>query len=131
MSPGPFHVSRFLLQQESYQENAISCCLTYPKLELKKFGNCGIDFVSATVAFWDDGEDLRPFLSIEIFIPSHWSSVDVLFQLDISIDNCSVISLMITYVVHGVSFPFNMINTLHYNFLNENNILKMISYLTY
>jgi hypothetical protein len=34
MSPGPFHVSTFLLQQESYRANAISCCLTYPKLEL-------------------------------------------------------------------------------------------------
>jgi hypothetical protein len=88
------------------------------KVRVKK-GNCRIDFVSATVAFWDEGKDLGPFLSIEIFIQSHWSSVDVLFQLDLSIDNCSVISLMNTYVVHGVSFPFNTINTLHYNFLTK------------
>jgi len=36
MSPGYFHVSAFILQQESYQANTISCHLTFPEKALKK-----------------------------------------------------------------------------------------------
>ncbi len=79
MSPGYFHVSAFILQQESYQANTISYHLTFPEKALKKKSDCGIDFVSVTVAFWGEGGDVGPLLSIEIFIPSHWSSVDLHF----------------------------------------------------
>jgi hypothetical protein len=51
------------------------------------------------VAFWGEGGDVGPLLSIEIFIPSHWSPADFLFQLDITLDNCPVISLLNTYML--------------------------------
>jgi len=76
--------------------------------------------VLAVVAFWVEGGDIGPFLSIKIFIPSHWSPVEFLFQLGISIDNCSIIPLLNTYILDETSSPFNAINTEHCNYFKDN-----------
>ena len=116
-SPGLFHVSTFTLQQESFRANAVTCAMSYPEKFLKNYLNSCCDIVSTVVSFWSDGGDCKPLQTVEVYMPSHWSPRYFLYELQESIFDCSIISLMNTYTVNGVLFPFITINSLHDKYL--------------
>ena len=109
-SPGLFHVTTFTLQQEAFRASAVTCMMSYPSKMLKNYSNCGFDISSTHVSFWSEGNDIGPLLTVEVFIPSHWSPSHFLFELEESILECSIISLFNTFTLNGFIFPFISIN---------------------
>ncbi len=96
-SPGPFHASTFILQQEAFHANAVSCMINRLEKVLKNYHSCGLDIASATVAFWSTASELKPLLSIEVYIPINWSPHNFLLKIEDSISECSVISLLLSF----------------------------------
>jgi hypothetical protein len=115
-SPGLCHVTAFTLQQEAFRANAVTCIMSHPRKLLKNYSNCGFDISSAYVSFWCKGHDVAPLLTVEVYIPSHWSPSHFLPELEDSILDCSIISLINTFTLNVIIFPFISINSIHYRY---------------
>jgi hypothetical protein len=114
-SPGFFHVSTFMLQQEAFQANAVTCTMSHPRKLLKNYSNCGFNISSAYVSFWSEGHEIAPLLTVEVYIPSQWSPSHFLVELENSILECSIISLINMFTLiewDYLSIHFNQLNTL-------------------
>ncbi len=99
--------------------DAISCFKNSWK-QIKNYGNTGIDLVSFSVEFWDE-KDQNPnsLLSVEVYAPSQWTANLFLEVLQTTMGKRNTISILNTYQIKGVDFPFNTINTLHYRFYDR------------
>jgi hypothetical protein len=53
---------------------------------------------------------------MEIYAPSQWDSAFLLNIIDESIQQNSIVSILNTYCINGIDFPFNTINTIHHEF---------------
>jgi hypothetical protein len=71
--PGLFHVTTFTLQQEAFEANAVTCLMSHPRKLLENYSNCRFNISSAYVSFRSEGCDIAPQLTVEVYIPSHWS----------------------------------------------------------
>jgi hypothetical protein len=115
-SPGLFHVSTFMLQQEAFRASAVTCMMSHPKKILTNYSNCGFDLCCSYVSFWSE---VGPLMTVEVYIPSHWSPRYFLYELQAPIVECSIISLTNTYTLNGTVFPFLSINSIHNNYLTR------------
>jgi hypothetical protein len=118
-SPGFFHVTTFVLQQEAFRANAVTCTMSHPRKLVKNYCNCGFNISSAYVSFWSEGHEIAPLLSVEVYMPSHWSPSHFLVELENSILECSIISLINTFTLNGIIYPFISINSIHYRYLTS------------
>ncbi len=118
-SPGLFHSSTFILQEEAFKANAITCTMCRPEKLLTNYCECGFDMCCTHVSFWSEVGKVGPLLTIEVYIPTHWSPRYFLYQLQESIVECSIVSLMNTYTLNGVVLPFISINSMHNHYLTR------------
>jgi hypothetical protein len=69
----------FFMQLHSRLTRGIpsECCYVHDvssyKVAEKLFQLCGFDISSATASFWSEDHDVAPLLTVEVYIPSHWS----------------------------------------------------------
>jgi hypothetical protein len=109
-----FHPCFFTIQQSTFRINAVTCCVTRPEQIVRNFGGCQFDIRGILVEFWSrNGVKLRPLLSVVVRIPLHWTLEQFLLVIEESVDDCRVNSLLNTYTIRGITFPFITINSVH------------------
>jgi hypothetical protein len=69
------------------------------------------------VEFWDGANaSADASLSIGVYAPSHWSANYFLDVLEENAKKHGAISILNSYTINGIAFPFNVINTMHHSF---------------
>jgi hypothetical protein len=69
------------------------------------------------VEFWDGANaSADASLSIGVYAPSHWSANYFLDVLEENAKKHGAISILNSYTINGIAFPFNIINTMHHSF---------------
>ena len=98
--------------------DALSCVKIPWKASEKRQGSA-LELLCFLVEFWDEKEH-KPgaVLSVEVYAPSHWSAQMLLNVVEMSIKkNKGRISVLNTYHLGGIDFPFNTLNTIHHEFV--------------
>ena len=124
-SPGFIRPLLNAVMEERYQPphklfaDAISC-FEMPWKNVINHGGSGLDLVCFLVEFWNGKDDKScSVISVEVFAPSHWKCTLLLEYLENSIGKTRTVSIINTYQINGVDFPFNTINQLHYKFIRR------------
>ena len=96
--------------------DAISCC-KIPRKLIRNHGGSGLDLVCFLLEFWSGKDDSsNSVISVEVFALSHWETLLLLQLLEKSIGEKQTASIINSYRINNIDFPFNTINFLHYNF---------------
>jgi hypothetical protein len=110
------------MQQEAFHIHAITCRFTKPNLIIN---NCGFGLISVQVSFWNNSTTtVEPLLTIDVFIPAHWSIERFLDEFEESVNHCGIISLFNSYIIDRILLPYNMINSLHEKLKTKKNKRK-------
>ena len=96
--------------------DAISYC-KIPRKLIRNHGGSGPDLVCFLLEFWSGKDDSsNSVISVEVFAPSHWETLLLLQLLEKSIGEKQTASIINSYRINNIDFPFHTINFLHYNF---------------
>jgi hypothetical protein len=102
---------------EKFWADAVRCFKVTPQCSFKHFCSSCFDLDCFVVEFWDEKRiEPNSLYSVEIYAPSQWGSAFLLNIIDESIQQNSIVSILNTYCINGIDFPFNTINTIHHEF---------------
>jgi hypothetical protein len=103
--------------------DAASCYKLLPRRKIIKFTE-DVRFLSEldwfVVEFWDgrNARNADAVLSIGVYAPSHWDADYFLTIMHEDAKKHGAITVSKSCIIHGISYPFHIINTMHHNYIN-------------
>ena len=113
----PLHPCFFTVRQSDFRVHAVSCRVMRPEQIVQNFCGCQMNIRGVVVEFWSRKDEImRPLLSMELYVPHSWTLQRVLDEIQESVDDFRVISLMNVFFFRGIKFPLNTMNSIHEKF---------------